>query len=146
MFKNKRYYPKDDTCALYLAYKQNWYEELIGTFEMAHTLAFLPGPLSPFETDRVLYMECVPLNKYIYFLPITLSLTESFLGWDTKNLSFNKSWHQELRPPPRWRMECCCWPSWLQSSKAWTLWAFVPILCWVLLCLSPLMIMHIPLV
>ena len=28
---------------------------------------------------------------------------------------------QELRPPQGWRMEWWCWPSWLQSTKAWTL-------------------------
>ena len=34
------------------------------------------------------------LSKETHFLPITLSLTEVFLQWDIKNLSFIKSWDQ----------------------------------------------------
>ena len=37
------------------------------------------------------------------------------------------------------------WYSWLQSTTAWTLSIFVPILCWNLLCSSPFMNMQIPL-
>ena len=44
---------------------------------------------------------------------------------------------QELRPPPRWRMEWWWWPSWFQSTKAWTLLTLAPVLCWILLCSSP---------
>ena len=39
------------------------------------------------------YGMCISLNKS-HFLPITLSLTEFFLRWDIKNLSFIKSWDQ----------------------------------------------------
>ena len=45
---------------------------------------------------------------------------------------------QELKPPARLRMEWWCWPSWLQSTKAWMLSTLAPILCWILLCSSPL--------
>ena len=51
---------------------------------------------------------------------------------------------QELRPSPSWRMERCRWPSWLLSTKAWTLLTFAPILCWIFLCSSPFMNMHVP--
>ena len=46
--------------------------------------------------NRVLpYSVCgVFLSKYIHFLYITLSLTEFFLPWDIKNLSFIRSWNQ----------------------------------------------------
>lgn len=101
-------------------------------------------PLLPFETDCILSVGCISLNTSTLLL-ITLSLTEFFLQWDIKNLSSNKSWHQELRPPPSWRMELCG-PSWLQSTTAWTRSTSVPIPCWSLICSSPLMNMHIALV
>lgn len=53
---------------------------------------------------------------------------------------------QEPRPPSMWRVEWGCWPSWLQSTNAWTLLIFSPILCWILLCSSLFMNMHVPLV
>ena len=49
-------------------------------------------------------------------------------------------WH--WRPPPRCRMEWWRWPSWLQSTKAWTL---ASVLHWILLCPSSLMNKHVPL-
>ena len=45
---------------------------------------------------------------------------------------------QELRPPPKWRMEWWWWPSWFQSTKAWTLLTLAWVLCWILVCSSPL--------
>ena len=48
------------------------------------TLAFRDGPL---------FVEFF-LSKLIHFLPIILSLTEFFLQWDIKNLSFIKGWDQ----------------------------------------------------
>ena len=37
------------------------------------------------------------------------------------------------------------WPLWLQSAKAWILSTFALILCWIFLCPSPFMNMHVPL-
>ena len=45
-------------------------------------LAFWDGPYS---------VECI--SRKIHFLPISLSLTELFLWWDFKKLSFIKSWN-----------------------------------------------------
>ena len=41
------------------------------------------------------------------------------------------------------QLEWCCWPSWLQSTKGWTLLTFASILCLIPLCSSSLMNMHV---
>ena len=58
---------------------------------------------------------------------IEFQITECYLTWVL----------QELRSPSWWRMKWGCWPSWLQSTKAWTLLTSALVLCWVLLYRSP---------
>lgn len=52
----------------------------------------------------------------------------------------------KLNPPPRWwsDYEWWGWHSRSQSTKAWALPIFSPILCWILFCSNSLRNMHLP--
>ena len=45
---------------------------------------------------HALWSVLLSKSEQIYLLPITVSLTEFFLQWDIKNLSFIRSWNQAL--------------------------------------------------
>ena len=68
----------------------------------------------------------------------------------SRNEIYITIWHslwvlQKLSTPtPRWRMEGWCWPSWLQSTKAWTVSTFALTLREILRCSSPFVNMHVP--
>ena len=49
---------------------------------------------SPSVMAQTLWSVLLSESKQIYLLPIAVSLTEIFLQWDIKNLSFIRSWNE----------------------------------------------------
>ena len=78
------------------------------------------GGLLPSEMAYTLWS--VFLSKQVHFLPITLSLTEFFLWWDIKNLSFIMSWNQVPWVLIRFELQPCGFKSqtgfWLGLSPS----------------------------
>ena len=122
----------------------------VGSGLIVHSLlASLPCLLSSAHSPTSL-MEFPWITSHIHnFFEVSLCGNEnndsSLLFQMKKPKCRENKWSIHGTAVPRWRLEGWCWSSWLQSTKALTPSTTASILCQIL-CSSPLMNMHVPLV